>query len=367
MASLFLLNPPQNKNMERKDFLKTAGALGLSSMLPFNTIKAAETAEINGADNHQLALLDKELLNAGACVATPAEMEGPYPLDLSQKQQFFRKDIKEGKPGVPLTVTFKVINFNNKCVPVANIRVDAWQCDADGLYSGHANQTGHNKPPQDLRGKTFLRGIQLTDVNGEVTFETIYPGWYPGRAVHIHMNFFVNSKKAFTTQAAFPDAQTKEVFSKNSIYGGQADTVNATDQGIFSDGVPYQLFTITPNSTTGGYDAFLLIALKLDKTLDIDHEPETFRQMVLKQNYPNPLNAATTIPFKLTNPSSVVIDVYDITGKRLQGIINRKMDAGEHEIVFNNETLAKGNYVYQMTIENAFGRYHQCKVLTITD
>jgi protocatechuate 3,4-dioxygenase beta subunit len=347
--------------MERKDFLKAAGALGLSSVFPFNSAKAEES---------EMALLEKELISSGACVATPSEMEGPYPLDLSSKPQFFRQDITEGKPGVPLKVTFKVVNFNNKCLPVANIRVDAWQCDAEGLYSGHPNQTGHNKPPQDLRGKTYLRGIQLTDSNGEVTFNTIYPGWYPGRAVHIHMNFFVNSKKGFTTQAAFPDALTKEVFTKNAVYGGQADRVNATDMGIFSDGVQYQTFTITPNSATGGYDAFLLLALRLDAVLDVtDHEPETYRQLVLKQNYPNPFNLATTIPFKLVNASNVVIDIYDMTGKKIAGVLNQRMDAGDHEVTLTRESvsLSKGNYMYQLTIENHFGRYHQCKVLTITD
>jgi protocatechuate 3,4-dioxygenase beta subunit len=346
--------------MERKDFLKTAGALGLSSMLPFNTAKGA-TPE---------ALLEQELINSGACVKTPAEMEGPFPLDLSKKTQFFRQDITEGRKGLPLNVTFKVVNFDDSCVPVANIRVDAWQCDADGLYSGYPNQTGHNQPPQNLTGQTFMRGIQLTDANGEVKFTTIYPGWYPGRAVHIHMNFFVNSKKGFTTQAAFPDALTKEVFQKNPIYGGQPDTTNATDQGIFSDGVPYQLFTMTKNATTGGYDAYLLIAMKLGKTTDVtDIEPEAFRHVILKQNYPNPCSTATTIPFKLMNPSQVTIDVYDMMGKKMHSLLDQKMDAGDHEVVFNNTNglLAKGNYVYQVVVVNELGRYHQCKVLTIQD
>lgn len=346
--------------MERKDFLKAAGALGLSSMLPFNIMKG------NTLDD----VLEQELRSSGACVLTPAEMEGPYPLDLSNKPQFFRQDITEGKPGVPLNVTFKVVNFDTNCLPVPNIRVDAWQCDADGLYSGHPNQTGHNQPAQNLIGKTFLRGIQLTDANGEVKFKTIYPGWYPGRAVHIHMNFFVNSKKGFTTQAAFPDALTATVFQNNPIYGGQADTVNATDSNIFSDGVPYQTFTITNNTVTGGYDAFLIIAMKLGPTLNvIDIEPESFNHIVLKQNFPNPFNTSTTIPFNLVKASDVAIEIYDMMGKKMLVVLNDKMTAGDHEVVLTNTNnlLPIGNYVYQVTILNELGRYHQCKVLTIVE
>lgn len=353
--------------MERKDFLKAAaagaGAIGIGSLLPFNRAKAA------ALEMTKEQILEKELLAAGACVATPAEMEGPFPLDLSNKPQFFRQDITEGRPGVPLNVTFTVLNFDTQCTPAPNIRVDAWQCDKDGLYSGYANQTGHNQPPQNLVGQTFMRGIQLTDANGEVKFKTIYPGWYPGRAVHIHMNFFVNSKKGFTTQAAFPDALTKTVFQNNPMYGGQADTTNATDQGIFSDGVTYQMFTIAPNSS-GGYDASLVIAIKLGATLDqIDLEPESYRQLILTQNYPNPFNAVTTIPFKLTNPSDVTLDIYDLNGKKVHSLLNEKMSTGDHKFVLNNNanglSLVEGSYVYQITINNAYGRYHQCKVLTV--
>lgn len=88
---------------------------------------------------------------------------------------------------------------------------------------------------------------------------------------------------------------------------------------------------------------------------------------IKSQNYPP--GSATIIPFKLVSLSNVVIDIYDTLGKRITGIFSQKVDSGKHEVVFNNENvgLAKGNYIYQMTIENESGRYYQCKVLVITD
>jgi hypothetical protein len=127
---------------------------------------------------------------------------------------------------------------------------------------------------------------------------------------------------------------------------------------------------MTKNATTGGYDAYLLVAMKLGKTTDVtDIEPEAFRHVILKQNYPNPCSTATTIPFRLMNPSQVTIDVYDMMGKKMQSILDQQMDGGDHEVVFNNTNglLAKGNYVYQVVVVNELGRYHQCKVLTIQD
>src|SRR5262249_52733519 len=108
-----------------------------------------------------------------ACAVTPAETVGPYPslLDL------IRSDIRESKPGTTLTLTVKVVNASSGCAAVAGAQVEIWQCDAAGAYSEYGAQAA----------QTYLRGIQTTDANGEVTFTTIYPGWYQGRATHIHL------------------------------------------------------------------------------------------------------------------------------------------------------------------------------------
>ena len=97
---------------------------------------------------------------------------------------FFRRDITEGKPGLPLTLRLTLVNVANGCSPISGYNIEVWQCDASGNYSEYS-QPGFNGA-----GQTFLRGLQTTEANGQVTFNTVYPGWYQGRATHIHVDVF---------------------------------------------------------------------------------------------------------------------------------------------------------------------------------
>jgi protocatechuate 3,4-dioxygenase beta subunit len=194
---------------------------------------------------------------SGSCVLIPQETVGPYPLfnDIASAAAYQRDDITEGKPGVPLTLTLNIVNVNNGCAPILTAMVYVWHCDKDGYYSGY-NQSG-----ADMRGQTFCRGVLTTDTNGRVTFDTIYPGWYPGRATHIHFRVYLALDLQATSQLAFPNAMTSAVYA-TSLYAakGQNPTTPTSD-GIFSDGVTYQMATVTPNATTGGYDAQLTIGI----------------------------------------------------------------------------------------------------------
>jgi protocatechuate 3,4-dioxygenase beta subunit len=156
---------------------------------------------------------------------------------------FVRSDIRENKQGLPLTLTITVVNTNSACAPVAGAVVDIWQCDADGNYSQYGSE----------RTLTYLRGLQTTDAAGKVTFVTIYPGWYQGRATHIHVEVTINGRSAKVTQIAFPEAVTAEVY-RTGVYAssGQNPTTNARDN-VFSDGVADELVTITGGDTTSGY------------------------------------------------------------------------------------------------------------------
>jgi protocatechuate 3,4-dioxygenase beta subunit len=112
-----------------------------------------------------------------------------------------------------------------------------------------------------LRGQTFCRGVQTTDTNGRVTFTTIYPGWYPGRATHIHFRVYLGLDLQATSQLAFPDEVTSAVYgSPLYVAKGQNPTTLSRD-GIFSDGVTYQMPIVTPNAMTGGYDAELTVGI----------------------------------------------------------------------------------------------------------
>jgi protocatechuate 3,4-dioxygenase beta subunit len=193
----------------------------------------------------------------GSCVLIPEETVGPYPLfnDIASAAMYQREDITDGKTGVPLQLTLNVVDVNNACAPVTTAMVYVWHCDKDGYYSGYAQQGA------DLRGQTFLRGVQTTDTNGQVTFATIFPGWYQGRATHIHFRVYLALDLHATSQLAFPSDVQKAVYN-TALYAarGQNATTAASD-GIFSDGVSYQLPSVTANAATGGYDAALTVGI----------------------------------------------------------------------------------------------------------
>jgi len=187
---------------------------------------------------------------AAACAVAPSETIGPYPslVDL------IRSDIREGRNGTPVALTLMVVNVNNGCTPVPDAVVDIWQCDAEGHYSQY-NQPGFNGTAQ-----TFLRGIQATDSRGQVTFTTIYPGWYAGRATHIHVEISVNGRSVKVTQIAFPDTVNAEVY-RSGVYAarGQNPTSNTGDM-VFADSLSSELATVSGNPT-GGYAATFTVGI----------------------------------------------------------------------------------------------------------
>ena len=135
------------------------------------------------------------------CVLTPELTEGPYYIDGEK----LRRNITEGKTGAPLTLRLAVVNAST-CRPIKGATVDIWHADASGVYSGFGAGSGN---------RTFLRGIQKTDATGAATFRTIYPGWYPGRAVHIHVKVHVAGNVVHTGQLFFNDTVTDAVYRRS--------------------------------------------------------------------------------------------------------------------------------------------------------
>jgi protocatechuate 3,4-dioxygenase beta subunit len=172
-----------------------------------------------------------------ACVVRPSQTEGPYFVEEKLERSDIRSEPGQGtpKPGVPLRVAFKVSRVNaGECVPLAGAQIDVWHCDAAGIYSDVRD------PGFDTRGQKFLRGYQKTDANGVATFSTIYPGWYRGRAVHIHfkVRYPADAKRTheFTSQIYFDDALSDTIFTAAPYASrGKRDTRNA-DDGIYSRG-----------------------------------------------------------------------------------------------------------------------------------
>jgi len=190
----------------------------------------------------------------GCGVVTAEETAGPYGdlLGMVGNPAFHRRDITEGRAGVPLTLTLEIVNVRTGCTALAGADVEIWHCDANGFYSEYA------QPGYDGSRQTFLRGVQTTDASGRVTFVTIFPGWYMGRATHIHVQVYVGGAVVKTTQIAFPEGVTSEVYA-SGVYAdrGTNPTTNAGD-GVFSDGTSTELASVggTPSA---GYAADLTI------------------------------------------------------------------------------------------------------------
>ena len=167
---------------------------------------------------------------------------------------FFRQDVTEGRSGLPVTLALTVVNVNKSCAALASANVEIWQCDASGNYSEYA-QPGYNGT-----GQTFLRGLQTTDAQGRVAFKTVYPGWYQGRATHIHVQVFVNGSAVKTTQIAFPEDVTSSVY-RTGVYvaKGQSTTSNNSDM-VFADGTQYEMASLS-GDTASGYTATLTIGV----------------------------------------------------------------------------------------------------------
>jgi protocatechuate 3,4-dioxygenase beta subunit len=136
------------------------------------------------------------------CVLTPEQEEGPFYIDLAR----VRRNIVENRPGVPLALALTVVD-SDTCKPIRDAAVDIWHCDALGVYSG--------EPSEGSEGKTYLRGIQLTDGNGLAGFATIYPGQYPGRTTHIHVKVHIGGRRSDGTYSGGHVSHTGQLFASD--------------------------------------------------------------------------------------------------------------------------------------------------------
>jgi protocatechuate 3,4-dioxygenase beta subunit len=182
-----------------------------------------------------------------ACVVRPEQTEGPFFVDEHLNRSDIRSDPATGavKAGVPLRVTFKVSRVSgNRCAPLAGAQIDVWQCDAAGAYSDVRDAGGSTV------GQKFLRGFQLADANGAVTFTTIYPGWYSGRTPHIHFKIRTEPQakrgQEFTSQIYFDDALNDKVFAQAPYSSrGRRETRNDND-GLFRRGGRRLMIALQP-------------------------------------------------------------------------------------------------------------------------
>lgn len=196
------------------------------------------------------------------CIVTPRQTEGPFFIDTRLQRPDIRADATSGtiRDGTSLVLTLRVHAVGRSaCSPISGAIVDVWHCDADGQYSGVANGT------ESSVKESFLRGYQVTGSDGTVRFMTIYPGWYPGRAVHIHFKVRAgatgNRQSEFTSQLYFDEGITDTVHA-GGVYRrrGRRDVLNARD-GLFRHNDGSSLL-IKPIKTIDGYAANFDIGLR---------------------------------------------------------------------------------------------------------
>ncbi|WP_244904637.1 protocatechuate dioxygenase [Cellvibrio mixtus] len=252
---------------------KTLGTLGLFSLIGASgligcgggssstnnsTSSSSTTTTTSTASSTQVS---SAASSSGSCTLIPTETIGPFPLStLLNNSLVLRENIAEDKTGVPLQVKLKLVNVNNNCSPVSAY-VYIWHCDKDGLYSGYSSNNNAGQA-----GKTYCRGIQYTDTSGVAHFTTIYPGWYAGRITHIHFQIFLTTysstaQSTAISQMAFPAAVTTAVYNSSLYTKGQNTSVTSfAADNVFSDGVEYQLATVT-GSVAEGYVAELEVGI----------------------------------------------------------------------------------------------------------
>ena len=171
-----------------------------------------------------LAGLDARETDAASvtCILTPEQTEGPYYI----AGEKLRRNITDGHPGTPLQLRTFVVDATT-CRAIKNAAVDVWHADAAGVYSGFGSGTS---------SRTFMRGVQRTNAKGLAQFRTVYPGWYQGRTVHIHVKVHVGGNVVHTGQLYFSDALTDAVYRKAPYASRPNRTTRNADDMIFRSG-----------------------------------------------------------------------------------------------------------------------------------
>jgi protocatechuate 3,4-dioxygenase beta subunit len=254
---------PIGRILSRREVLALIGAGGTAAFLAACTpsgggAASAGSAGGSAASPAALATASAALATAlPACVVAPELTEGPYYVDVELERSDIRTNTSDNvaSEGAPLQLEWIVSQAGGSaCMPMEGAIVDVWHCDALGVYSGVQGNSGN-----------FLRGFQRTDTQGRAAFTTIYPGWYQGRAVHIHFKIRTDPDASagfeFTSQLFFDDDLSRSVFA-TGVYAqkGPQDQPNSSDQ-IFNQSGGATLLSVTQDG--GTYKATFPIAVQL--------------------------------------------------------------------------------------------------------
>jgi len=242
--------------MERKHFLKSLLLGAFTTPVLLSACNNDADTVSPSEDTSGTGTVTNPGSSSSSCTVAPTETEGPFPT--KAPASYVRSDITDGRTGYKMTAKLTIGNTNNSCAGLANAIVDIWHCDADGNYSEYG---GSGMQSTNLQSVHFLRGRQVTDANGLVTFTSIFPGWYSGRATHIHVHIYNASGKSLkVTQIAFPEGTGSALSLVNGYNKGMSGyTYNSRDNVFSDDSAGVQIATVTGN-TTDEFD----LAIKLN-------------------------------------------------------------------------------------------------------
>lgn len=232
-------------------------------------LPTASDGEVIAPSTESTSDLIARLDAVGSCRLTSQETQGPYWFDVDS----IRSDIREDRPGAPLHLILRV--YDRSCRPLPNSVVEIWHCDAGGIYSGYevASTGGERSSETDLSDGaysagdrenvpaddgTYLRGAQVADANGIVQFRTIWPGWYTGRTVHIHLKVHIDRQNVLTSQLYFDDELNDRVHVAEP-YASHSGRDTRND----SDGIYDPTGLLTTESSTDGHLAYTNLGVDL--------------------------------------------------------------------------------------------------------
>jgi protocatechuate 3,4-dioxygenase beta subunit len=229
-------DPRDEPTLTRRDSLLGLGGLAAAALGAGGALAGLDGGDAHAAGTGPAAVASGLV----TCVLTPELTAGPFVLDGDK----VRRDIREGRPGTRLELATTVVDVST-CKPIRGAAVDVWHCDAGGAYSGFAQE--------GTEGESFMRGVQRTDRTGVARFTTVYPGWYSGRTVHIHVQVSAGGDVVHTGQLFFPDRLTDAVYRRTPYRRRpNRDTRNATDS-IFRNGGSRSLLQLARSGS--GYAA----------------------------------------------------------------------------------------------------------------
>lgn len=232
------------KTIDRKGFLKSLGLAGVTVLAAPILIHCRKDDD----DDSTTGVIDNSI--STACAVTNSETEGPFPT--KTPSSLVQSNIVSDRTGVPFTIAITVQNVNASCTVLQGAIVDIWHCDKDGNYSEYG---GTGMQSANYTSVHFLRGRQTTDSIGKVNFTSIFPGWYSGRATHIHVHIYnASGQSLLVTQIAFPegtDSAVNLVAASTGYKGMSGYTYNSNDN-VFSDGTSNEMSSIS-GSVSGGF------------------------------------------------------------------------------------------------------------------